>query len=124
MLKTGLIIGSFFSLLTIILGAFGAHALKYQFNEYSQSIYDKAVLYQMFHSLGILLISIIDNATETIDLSLSIWILCFGIVLFSGSLYVLAITQVKWLGAITPIGGVLFIIGWSIVLLKVISSNI
>ena len=124
MLKTGLIIGSFFSLLTIVLGAFGAHALKDQLNEYSQSIYDKAILYQMFHSLAILLISIIDNATENIDLSLSIWMFCFGIVLFSGSLYVLAITQAKCLGAITPIGGVLFIIGWSIVLLKVISSNI
>ena len=78
----------------------------------------------MFHALGILLVAIIDNATENIDLSLSIWMFCFGIVLFSGSLYVLAITQAKWLGAITPIGGVLFIIGWSIVLLKVISSNI
>ena len=52
MFKTGLIIGSFFSLLTVVLGAFGAHALKSHLTEYGQSIYDKAVFYQMFHGIG------------------------------------------------------------------------
>ena len=57
MLKTGLILGSFFSLLTVILGAFGAHALKEQLTEYGQSIYDKAVFYQMFHAVGMFIVT-------------------------------------------------------------------
>ena len=122
MLKTGLLLGSFFSLITIVLGAFGAHALKDQLSEYSRSIYEKAVLYQMFHSLGILLITILNQYIDKFDLSLSIWLFSLGIILFSGSLYILAVTQVKWLGAITPIGGLLFIFGWAVVFYKTIAN--
>ena len=56
----------------------------------------------MFHSLGILFIAILNQYIENIDLSLSIWMFTFGIILFSGSLYILAVTEIKWLGAITP----------------------
>ena len=118
MLKIGLISGSLFALLSIVLGAFGAHALKDQLSEYSLAVYDKAVLYQMFHALGILCITIIGEIVNGIDITLSIWFFIIGIVLFSGSLYVLAITNIKWLGMITPIGGTFFIIGWSYVLYK------
>ena len=118
MLKVGLITGTFFAGLTIVLGAFGAHALKDQLSEYSVSIYEKAVLYQMFHALGILILTLLGETIQNLDVSLSIWFFVIGIVLFSGSLYVLAVTNMKWLGMITPIGGTFFIVGWILVLYK------
>ena len=68
MLKTGLLLGSFFALLTVVLGAFGAHALKEQLSEYGKSIYEKGVFYQMFHSLSILLIAIINQYVEVVTI--------------------------------------------------------
>tara|TARA_Y100000590_G_C15479890_1_gene923554 strand:- start:368 stop:742 length:375 start_codon:yes stop_codon:yes gene_type:complete len=124
MLKTGILIGSFFSLMTIVLGAFGAHALKDQLNEYGKSIYEKAVLYQMFHSIAIFVVAILNQFIDSTNLILIVWIFVAGIILFSGSLYMLAITQIKWLGAITPIGGMLFIVGWIFLLYKTFNSNI
>ena len=120
MFKIAIISGSFFALLSVVMGAFGAHLLKDTLTEYSKAIYDKAVLYQMFHSLGILIISIIDYKSNEIDLSISIWLFIFGILFFSGSLYLLALSGMKALGAITPIGGFLFILGWFLVIVKVV----
>ena len=71
----------------------------------------KAVNYQMYHGLGLIMIGIISGTTS-INVNWAGWLLFFGIVLFSGSLYILALTQIRILGAITPIGGVLFIVGW------------
>ena len=124
MIRTGLLLGSFFAFLTVVLGAFGAHALKEQLSEYGKSIYEKGILYQMFHSLAIFLVAILNHNSETVNYSLAIWCFVFGIVLFSGSLYVLALTQIKWFGAITPIGGLLFIIGWGIIFFKTFNSSI
>ena len=121
MLKIGLVAGTFFAGLSIILGAFGAHALKDQLSEYSISIYEKAVLYQMFHALGILILTLIGQTVQNIDVSLSIWFFVLGIVFFSGSLYVLAVTNMKWLGMITPIGGTFFIAGWAILLYRTLN---
>ena len=121
MLKIGLVAGTFFAGLSIILGAFGAHALKDQLSEYSISIYEKAVLYQMFHALGILILTLIGHTVQNIDVSLSIWFFVLGIVFFSGSLYVLAVTNMKWLGMITPIGGTFFIAGWAILLYRTLN---
>ena len=121
MLKIGLLTGSIFASLSIILGAFGAHALKDQLSAYSLAIYEKAVLYQMFHSLGILLLTAIAKNMDVLDFSFSIWCFIVGIILFSGSLYILALTNIKWLGMITPIGGTLFIIGWFLVIFKSLS---
>ena len=122
MLKTGLIIGSFFSLLTVVLGAFGAHALKSHLTEYVQSIYDKAVFYQMFHSIGIFIVTFIGNYYSSINISLIIWAFVLGIVLFSGSLYILAVTKIRWLGMVTPIGGTFFIIGWGMLFFKLLKT--
>ena len=121
MLKIGLVAGTFFAGLSIILGAFGAHALKDQLSEYSISIYEKAVLYQMFHALSILILTLIGQTVQNIDVSLSIWFFVLGIVFFSGSLYVLAVTNMKWLGMITPIGGAFFIAGWAILLYRTLN---
>ena len=98
--------------LSVIMGAFGAHAFKSKLSEYSMSIYNKAVLYQMFHSTAIILVVLLGETFQTSEFNISAWLFIFGILIFSGSLYLLAITGVKWLGAITPIGGLLFIIGW------------
>ena len=124
MIKTGLLLGSFFAFLTVVLGAFGAHALKEQLSEYGKTIYEKGILYQMFHSLAIFMVAILNQNSESIDYSISIWCFAAGIILFSGSLYILALTQIKWLGAITPIGGLLFIIGWIIIFFKTLNSSI
>ena len=120
MFKIGLIIGSLYCFLTVILGAFGAHALKDTLDEYGKSVFDKAVLYQMFHGISILIVSIINNFFNKIDFSLVIWFFTFGVIIFSGSLYVLAITKAKWLGMITPIGGFLFIFGWLALIIKLL----
>ncbi len=102
--------------LAVCLGAFGAHALKDRLDEYSQGVYEKAVFYHFIHGLGILLVSLLAR-TGILSASGEAragWLLALGIVLFSGSLYALAISGTRILGAITPFGGVAFIIGWAV----------
>lgn len=118
MFKVGLISGSIFSMLSVILGAFGAHYLKNTLSEYSLSIFQTGVFYQFIHSLGILFIALLSHSLDNININLSIWFFISGIFLFSGSLYLLALTDVKWLGAITPIGGMFFILGWFTLIIK------
>ena len=118
MLKFGLIAGSLFSMLSVIFGAFGAHYLKNTLNDYSLSVFQTGVLYQFFHSIGIILVVLLSVSKDNLNLDLSIWFFTLGIILFSGSLYLLAITGLKWLGAITPIGGFFFILGWMFLFLK------
>ena len=114
-----LVIGAISGCLVVILGAFGAHGLKDILDEYGKSIYEKAVLYHMFHTMAILILGLIEKFQSELQLSLAGWAFIFGIILFSGSLYVLAVTGIKSLGMITPIGGVFFIIGWVSLFLKV-----
>jgi uncharacterized membrane protein YgdD (TMEM256/DUF423 family) len=100
--------------LAVILGAFGAHGLRGRLDENSMSIYHTAVLYHFIHALGILIVSILPRA-GMLPVARAAWVcglLCFGVVIFSGSLYVLAISGKTWLGAITPFGGLAFIVGW------------
>jgi len=118
MLKFGLIAGSLFSMLSVVFGAFGAHYLKNTLNDYSLSVFQTGVLYQFFHSIGIILVVLLSISKDNLNLDLSIWFFTLGIILFSGSLYLLAITGLKWLGAITPIGGFFFILGWMLLFLK------
>ena len=114
-----LVIGAISGCLVVILGAFGAHGLEDILDEYGKSIYKKAVLYHMFHTMAILVLGLIEKIQPEFQLSLAGWAFIFGIILFSGSLYVLAVTGIKSLGMITPIGGVFFIIGWVALFLKV-----
>ena len=114
-----LLIGAMSGCLVVIMGAFGAHALNELLDDYGKSIYNKAVLYHMFHSIAILILGLINKIQPEIPLSMSGWSFVIGIILFSGSLYMLAITGIKLLGIITPIGGILFIIGWVLLFLKV-----
>ena len=112
-----LIIGAISGLITVGIGAFGAHGLKEILeNNQTTNVYNKAVLYQMFHSIAILIIGLLEMYTEK-SIFLSGLFLILGILIFSGSLYILSITNLKWIGAITPIGGLCFLIGWIILVL-------
>jgi len=106
------------------MGAFGAHALKGKLSEYSIGVFNKAVLYQMFHSAAIILTVIMNQIYNSNQFSICGWIFVMGIVLFSGSLYLLSITGIKWLGAITPIGWILFIVSWFIMFYVVLKLEI
>ena len=100
--------------LGVILGAFGAHELRGRLDAYLMSVYEKAVFYHFIHALGVLIVSLIPK-TGAITESAAGWVcglLLAGIAIFSGSLYALAITGYRGLGAITPIGGLSFIAGW------------
>ena len=114
-----LMIGAMSGCLVVVMGAFGAHALKEILDDYGKSIYNKAVLYHMLHSIALLILGLINKIQPEISLSISGWSFFFGIILFSGSLYILAITGIKSLGMITPVGGMLFIIGWIFLFMKV-----
>ena len=118
-MKLFLIIGAFNAMLAVALGAFGAHGLEGKLSEKYMDIWDKATAYQMYHALGIIAIAIL-NGTTKMNLNTAGWLMTLGIVLFSGSLYLLALTQIKVLGAITPIGGVLFIAGWVMLMIAAI----
>ena len=123
MTKIAIISGSAFALLSVVMGAFGAHLLKDSLSDYSKTIYEKAVLYQMFHALGILILTMIQQNLNNVDLSVPIWLFILGIMLFSGSLYILALSEIKIVGFITPIGGTLFILGWLVTIIKVYKSS-
>lgn len=100
--------------LAVAAGAFGAHGLRNKLDAYSMSVYEKAVFYHFIHALGILLIAVLARAgaiTPT-GQGRAAWLLLIGILVFSGSLYALALSGIRILGAITPIGGVAFIAGW------------
>jgi uncharacterized membrane protein YgdD (TMEM256/DUF423 family) len=113
MVKIWLLLAAFFGLLSVALGAFGAHSLKNILDEYGKSIYEKAVLYQMFHSMALFAVGVLQHLFKGISISPAGFGFLIGILLFSGSLYVLAISGVKWLGAITPVGGLSFLFGWA-----------
>ncbi len=98
----------------VAMGAFGAHALRGKLDAGSLEIYRTAVQYHFFHALGILLVALLARS-GAISLAAQArvgWLLLIGIIVFSGSLYALAVTGVRILGAITPIGGIAFIVGW------------
>jgi uncharacterized membrane protein YgdD (TMEM256/DUF423 family) len=98
--------------LSVALGAFGAHSLKNILDEYGKAIYEKAVLYQMFHTVALFAVGVMQHFDKETSFSIAGWGFVVGIVLFSGSLYLLAATGIKWLAAVTPVGGLAFLFGW------------
>jgi len=108
------VIGAVLLALAVTIGAFGAHALEGRLDAYSRGVYETGVMYHFFHVLGLLIVSFLPRI-GALSASRAGWVcglLCVGIVLFSGSLYLLAVTGVRTLGAITPVGGVSFIAAW------------
>ena len=114
-MKFFIIAGAFNAMLAVMLGAFGAHALKEKLTEKYLAIWETAVQYQMFHAIGLIAIGILMSSSLLGPVSQLNWagyLLLAGIIIFSGSLYILSLSGIGILGAITPIGGVAFIIGW------------
>ncbi len=113
MLNALMTFGALSAATSVVLGAFGAHALKGKLSISSQATFETAVHYQMTHSLGLLLVGVlmIVLGVKTPWLTAA-WSFAVGIFLFSGSLYGLALLGWRWLGPVTPVGGALFIVGW------------
>jgi len=103
--------GAILMALGVMLGAFGAHTLKDRLDAYSLEVYQKAVFYHFIHALGILIVARTNTLTQSATTTVCALLLA-GIVLFSGSLYLLAVTGTRALGAITPFGGLAFIAAW------------
>mgnify|MGYP001825641282 CR=1 FL=1 len=114
MAKLFITLGSLSGMLAVILGAFGAHALRDSLDDYARGVYVSAVQYHFYHSLALLAVGIIAlSQPQTMLLRSSGLLFFLGIVVFSGSLYVLSISGIRWLGAVTPLGGLAFIAGWA-----------
>jgi uncharacterized membrane protein YgdD (TMEM256/DUF423 family) len=110
--------------LAVGIGAFGAHGLRGRLDDYSMGVYEKAVLYHFFHALGLLIVSILPRV-GALSQSAATWVcalLLAGIVLFSGSLYVLALSGVKALGAVTPLGGLAFLAAWFLLAFRLLRA--
>lgn len=108
-----LFLGAFSAFIGVGLGAFGAHGLKAVLSSEMLAIYKTGVAYQMWHALGLCGIAVVRaESPEARLLKWSGWLMFAGIVLFSGSLYLLTLLNLKWLGMITPFGGVAFLTAW------------
>lgn len=102
--------------ISVMAGAFASHALKEQLSEKALAIFETGARYQMYHALALLLVALLLTRTDSpapLALVTSGFAFVAGVALFSGSLYALSLTDIKWLGAITPVGGAAFILGWS-----------
>jgi uncharacterized membrane protein YgdD (TMEM256/DUF423 family) len=118
-----LLAGALFGTLAVALGAFGAHALKNLLTQNGRTeIYELAVRYHFYHALALLLIGILMRA-ENYNLSISALLIFFGVILFSGSLYLYALTGIRFLNFFTPVGGVLMLAGWIALAYQVYKHN-
>ena len=116
--KNILLLTALLGALSVALGAFGAHGLKKMVDAYYLEIFEKAVRYQFYHVFALGLTGLIAERYLQINFGSVAWLFLAGMVFFSGSLYLMTFTQQKWLGAITPIGGVSFIAGWLLLAIK------
>jgi uncharacterized membrane protein YgdD (TMEM256/DUF423 family) len=108
--------GSLLALFAVALGAFAAHALKLRLSPDMLNVFETAVRYHMYHALALLAVAWATSRWPDSSAPLAGWSFIFGVIVFSGSLYILSLTGIRWLGAITPIGGVAFLIGWAILI--------
>jgi uncharacterized membrane protein YgdD (TMEM256/DUF423 family) len=110
---------AFLLAIAVMCGAFGAHALKDRLDAYHTAVFEKAVFYHFIHALGMLMVAVmpllqsggVSLLSESVAGRICL-MLAAGVIFFSGSLYLLALTGIRWLGAVTPIGGTLFIASW------------
>lgn len=112
-MKTFGVLGGVFGFLAVVLGAFGAHALKGRLSPDDLAIFETGVRYQMYHALALLLVGLFMSREGSGVGPLAGWSFAGGIVVFSGSLYLMVLTGARWLGAVTPLGGLAFLMGWA-----------
>ncbi|MGK7904673.1 MAG: DUF423 domain-containing protein [Hormoscilla sp.] len=115
MTRIFLAIASIFGALEVAAGAFASHALKDRLTEKALSIFETGARYQMYHALALLMVALLLSRAEEASQTFLVaggWAFVAGIAIFSGSLYALSLTNIKWLGAIAPLGGTSLIIGW------------
>jgi len=114
MAKLFIILGALSGMLAVVFGAFGAHALKTRLDDYAMGVFETAVQYHFYHSFALLAVGVIAlTQPETALLRNSGWLFLSGMLVFSGSLYILSFSGVRWWGAVTPIGGLALIAGWA-----------
>jgi uncharacterized membrane protein YgdD (TMEM256/DUF423 family) len=111
--RTFFVLGSVFALLGVAAGAFAAHALKGHLTPHQLDIWETGARYHLYQSLGLLAVAWAATRWPGTPVNLAGWLFVSGVLLFSGSLYLLAVTDVKALGAITPLGGLCFLMGWA-----------
>ena len=115
--------GAVLGFLAVLAGAFGAHFLKARLGEGLLATFEVGVRYQMYHALVLLVLPLFKGRAEERGLLRSGWSFLLGVCLFSGSLYLLAFTGITAFGAVTPIGGVLLLIGWVLLTLSLVRGN-
>ena len=120
---TWIITGSIFAALAVLFGAFGAHGLKSRVSAEDLVIFETGVRYQMYHALALLVLGLIAMNSAVYFSSLPFVLFVSGIVIFSGTLYLIPLTGLRWLGAITPIGGTALIAGWISLIYNLIRSQ-
>ncbi|BBB24744.1 DUF423 domain-containing protein [Amphritea japonica] len=107
-----IVCSAFSGFVSVALGAFGAHMLREQLSTRLYDVLQTGIQYQMFHTLALLGVGLLVLRKPVKGLSLTAILFSAGIIFFSGSLYVLALSGQHWLGAVTPVGGLLFLAGW------------
>ncbi|WP_370583206.1 DUF423 domain-containing protein [Pontibacter sp. FD36] len=121
--KAILLIATAFGALSVMIGAFGAHALAPMLRATNRvETFETAVKYQMYHTLALLAVGLLLFKIEHPALQIAAWAFLIGIIIFSGSLYTLTMTGITWLGAITPIGGTALIVGWAALFYAVLKA--
>ena len=124
MARTVLLIASLSGALAVMLGAFGAHGLKSRLTPELMAVYQTGVQYHFYHTVALLTCGLlIHNGMDNTAVRVGAYSFIV-MMIFSGSLYILAITDTRWLGAITPIGGAAFIVGWLALTIGVMRSNV
>ncbi|WP_297792441.1 DUF423 domain-containing protein [uncultured Marinobacter sp.] len=117
-MRPPLVIGALLALVAVMAGAFGAHGLRDLVSARGLEVFQTAVTYQVYHSIALILVAILTGMELPRRLlAVAAGFFLAGILLFSGSLYVLVLTDIRWVGPITPIGGVCFMVGWALVLI-------
>ncbi len=120
--KIFMLVGIAFAFSGVAAGAFGAHALKQKLTVEMLNVFEVGVRYQMYHALALILAGILYSMYPHSLIAVSGWVFVAGTILFSGSLYILALSGIRAWGAVTPIGGVLLLIGWGLLALGVIKN--
>ena len=116
-------IGAISGALAVMIGAFGAHGLEDKLSEKMLTVYHTGVEYHFYHTFALLIVGILAAKITSRKLQAAGWCFTSGILIFSGSLYALSISGITVLGAITPIGGLLFIVGWVLLAISVIKAR-